>query len=283
MFILGTVLFGRAIFGPEVDTTIRPLTTLGVVAAGIAVSVIPALAVGGSAYRAQVAFGIIGVAWMLVARRRRDPVPPRLPRHRGGLDHPGGRRPRPRRARAHRGRPREQRTRRRPLVRARGDGHGRGRCDRWPRPRRGAPPHPRAPRAHRVRARGREPPAGRGVLRRPPARDALDRRRDRGRRRDAPRRRGTDDRVDAPRRADRRDPAPPDAGERVARRDRRRGLRRRAHDRAHHRAGPGQRPGRRRSSATAGGPPSAARPRSPRSCTACSPTPPSTRPDRRSG
>jgi signal transduction histidine kinase len=67
MFIIGTVLFGRAIFGPEVDTTIRPLTTLGVVLAGIVVAVIPALAVGGSAYRAQVAFAVIGLTWMLVA------------------------------------------------------------------------------------------------------------------------------------------------------------------------------------------------------------------------
>ena len=67
MFIIGTVLFGRAIFGPEVDTTIRPLTTIGIVVAGIAVAVIPALAVGGSAARAQVAFGVIGVTWMLVA------------------------------------------------------------------------------------------------------------------------------------------------------------------------------------------------------------------------
>ena len=67
MFILGTVLFGRAIFGPEVDTTIRPLTTLGVVAAGVAVSLIPAMAVGGSGHRAQIAFSIIGVAWLLLA------------------------------------------------------------------------------------------------------------------------------------------------------------------------------------------------------------------------
>jgi signal transduction histidine kinase len=67
MFILGTVLFGRAIFGPEVDTTIRPLTTIGVVVAGIVVSVVPAVAVGSSDERAQVAFAIIGVTWLLVA------------------------------------------------------------------------------------------------------------------------------------------------------------------------------------------------------------------------
>ena len=67
MFILGTVLFGRAIFGPEVDATIRPLTTIGVVLAGVAVAVLPALAVGGSDARAKVAFSIIGGAWLLVA------------------------------------------------------------------------------------------------------------------------------------------------------------------------------------------------------------------------
>jgi signal transduction histidine kinase len=67
MFVIGTVLFGCAIFGPEVDATIRPLTTIGVVAAGVAVSVIPALAVGGSEARAQTAFAVIGVTWLLVA------------------------------------------------------------------------------------------------------------------------------------------------------------------------------------------------------------------------
>src|SRR6478672_4974231 len=67
MFILGTVLFGRAILGPEVDTTIRPLSTLGVVAAGVAVAAIPAIAVGTSRSRADVAFSVIGVAWLCVA------------------------------------------------------------------------------------------------------------------------------------------------------------------------------------------------------------------------
>jgi len=67
MFILGTVLFGRAILGPEVDTTIRPLSTLGIVAAGVAVAAIPAIAVGTSHRRAEIAFGVIGLAWLWVA------------------------------------------------------------------------------------------------------------------------------------------------------------------------------------------------------------------------
>jgi signal transduction histidine kinase len=67
MFILGTVLFGRAILGPEVDTTIRPLSTLGIVAAGVAVAAIPAIAVGDSRSRADVAFSVIGLAWLCVA------------------------------------------------------------------------------------------------------------------------------------------------------------------------------------------------------------------------
>jgi signal transduction histidine kinase len=67
MFILGTVLFGRAILGPEVDTTIRPLTTIGIVVVGMVVSLIPAIAVGHSQYRADVAFAIIGGAWLVVA------------------------------------------------------------------------------------------------------------------------------------------------------------------------------------------------------------------------
>ena len=67
MFILGTVLFGRAIFGPEVDTTIRPLTTVGVVAAGIAVSVSRPSPSAARTQRAQTAFEIIGVTWLLVA------------------------------------------------------------------------------------------------------------------------------------------------------------------------------------------------------------------------
>ena len=151
MFIIGTVLFGCAIFGPEVDATIRPLTTIGVVAAGVAVSVIPALAVGGSEARATDC--VRDHRRDVVARRPRrgDPVAPRLPRRRSRLDHPGRGRARPRRARAGRGRRREQRARRGPMVRARGDGDGRGRRHRRARPRRGPPPHPRASGADRVR------------------------------------------------------------------------------------------------------------------------------------
>jgi signal transduction histidine kinase len=67
MFVLGTLLFGRAIFGPEVDATIRPVTTLGLVAVGVAISVIPAVLVDGSKARADVAFAVIGVAWLAVA------------------------------------------------------------------------------------------------------------------------------------------------------------------------------------------------------------------------
>jgi signal transduction histidine kinase len=67
MFIIGTVLFGRAIFGPEVDTTIRPLTTLLIVLSGVVVSVLPAIAVGTSSARADVAFAVIGSAWLGLA------------------------------------------------------------------------------------------------------------------------------------------------------------------------------------------------------------------------
>jgi signal transduction histidine kinase len=67
VFILGALLFGRAIFGPEVDTTIRPTTTLALVVAGVLVSIVPAIAVSGSSTRADVGMAVIGGAWLLVA------------------------------------------------------------------------------------------------------------------------------------------------------------------------------------------------------------------------
>jgi signal transduction histidine kinase len=67
MFVLGTLLFGRAILGPEVDATIRPLTTVELVIVGLLGSVLLAMIVRGSGTRAEVAFGVIGGTWLLVA------------------------------------------------------------------------------------------------------------------------------------------------------------------------------------------------------------------------
>ena len=64
---LGTVLFARAIFGPEVDATIRTSSTLAVMAIGVAVAIIPAFTVGRSESRAEIALAVVGSAWVLLA------------------------------------------------------------------------------------------------------------------------------------------------------------------------------------------------------------------------
>ena len=64
---LAMVLVGRAVLGPEVDTTIRASTTLTIVMFGLAVALVPALGVGRSHDRARVGFVILGSAWILLA------------------------------------------------------------------------------------------------------------------------------------------------------------------------------------------------------------------------
>lgn len=75
-FVLAVVLFTQAVFGPEVDATIRAVSTLGVVVAGTVIGCIPAVLVGNSVWRAHVAYAVIGTSWLLLAcaatvRRRR--------------------------------------------------------------------------------------------------------------------------------------------------------------------------------------------------------------------
>ena len=66
-FALAILLVGRAVLGPEVDTTIRTSTTLTIVGGGLAVALIPALVVGRSEERAHIAFAVLGSSWILLA------------------------------------------------------------------------------------------------------------------------------------------------------------------------------------------------------------------------
>ncbi|MGZ6909254.1 MAG: sensor histidine kinase [Acidimicrobiia bacterium] len=66
-FVIGAVLLGRAIFGPEVDATIRTTTTVLVLAAGVATAALLAVVVGTGSGRLQVAWGVIGVTWVGIA------------------------------------------------------------------------------------------------------------------------------------------------------------------------------------------------------------------------
>lgn len=66
MVVVGAVLFGRAIYGPEVDATIRPLGTALVVVVGSLISLVPA-ALATQPGRADAARAVIGGLWLLVA------------------------------------------------------------------------------------------------------------------------------------------------------------------------------------------------------------------------
>ncbi len=65
--VLGMTLITRAIFGPAVDATIRVSNTVTQIALGLAVALVPAVAVGHSPSRARIALAVMGSAWMLLA------------------------------------------------------------------------------------------------------------------------------------------------------------------------------------------------------------------------
>jgi signal transduction histidine kinase len=65
MVVVGAVLFGRAIYGPEVDATIRPFGTALVVLVGAGIALVPALLVTEPG-RADAARAVIGGLWLLV-------------------------------------------------------------------------------------------------------------------------------------------------------------------------------------------------------------------------
>lgn len=65
--LLGMVLIIRAVVGHEVDTSIRTGSTLRVVAAGIAIALIPVVVIGQSPSRIRIAMGIVGSAWIVLA------------------------------------------------------------------------------------------------------------------------------------------------------------------------------------------------------------------------
>lgn len=67
MFALSLALFARAILGPEVDTSIRPANSLGIIALGVAAGVAAALLVGPTADRHDAGLAIAGTAWLLLA------------------------------------------------------------------------------------------------------------------------------------------------------------------------------------------------------------------------
>ncbi len=66
MVVVGAVLFGRAIYGPEVDATIQPLGTTLVVLAGSLIAFVPAV-LATDPGRADAARTVIGILWLIVA------------------------------------------------------------------------------------------------------------------------------------------------------------------------------------------------------------------------
>lgn len=78
-FVLAAVLFGQAVFGPEVDASINWLATLTVIAGGTVIACVPAVLVAESRVSARIAYAAVGSVWFLLAiaatirrRRRRD-------------------------------------------------------------------------------------------------------------------------------------------------------------------------------------------------------------------
>ena len=65
--VLGMILITRAIFGPEVDATIRVTSTLSIVAIGVSLAMVPIFYVGQSPARARIALGIVGAGWIVIA------------------------------------------------------------------------------------------------------------------------------------------------------------------------------------------------------------------------
>ncbi|MEP6624500.1 MAG: HAMP domain-containing sensor histidine kinase [Acidimicrobiia bacterium] len=65
--VLAMLLVARSVFGPAVDATIRLGTTITQIALGLAIALVPAVAVGHSPERVRVALAITGGLWMLLA------------------------------------------------------------------------------------------------------------------------------------------------------------------------------------------------------------------------